>query len=59
METVDLINALRRMAPETGGLPCLGSGMSTAAVSTAVLSSKRRRTGWKNATEVLGAIVSR
>ena len=25
METVDLINALRRMAPETGGLPCLGS----------------------------------
>ena len=45
METVDLINALRRM--------------STAAVSTAVLSSKRRRTGWKNATEVLGAIVSR
>ena len=26
METVDLINALRRMAPETGGLPCLGCG---------------------------------
>lgn len=31
--------------------------MSMAAVSTAVLSSKRRRTGWKNATEVLGAKV--
>ena len=26
METVDLINALRRMAPETGCLPCLGCG---------------------------------
>lgn len=26
METVDLINALRRMAPETGGLLCLGCG---------------------------------
>ena len=39
--------------------PVLDAGMSTAAVSTAVLSSKRRRTGWKNAIEVLGAIVSR
>ena len=26
MEAVDLIAALRRMAPETGGLPCLGCG---------------------------------